>query len=498
MLDHALRFEMGAAYHVNPVYIPLTADTAWLSVTSDLSDTRTEETVDRFLAVLRNVATRGPGEQDVELQRSASIAGLDGHGWEVPWADFATSKELLGAVQTPRSALREEYLSVSVDRIRALADEILSGALYQVPSGLDVSLDGMNPLPEWSSWAAEGTRFYHEALLPGSPEVFELDERGMTVWVGDQPRSIEWDRIAAVLTWADGGRRVIGDDGVAIHVVSTIVKHGRTLVDAIDGRVPSDRRVRQGKRMCAPGTPPIRRDPAVRVRWLRQIGTIRVIGGFLGLIGIVLFLQVLHDLGDGMTGKHTALVGAANLLALGLAATATWAVVFAVRRHDETLVGGGSGGVELYDLASVHLERLPHGVPTNRSFVRGGHLLAFLASQDLVSPWFAAEARESLGRLRRREITGPELYEEWSGVLASDMASDAGNQFLFHVLDIRNGRGSRYAHLVEQASAGVYGMPPSWDAYDQLAPRLEEELLRWRRRRHLYRLLRYFQAPPVF
>ena len=115
-LDHALRFEMGAAYHVQPVYIPLTADTAWLSVTSDLSDTRTEETVDRFLAVLRNVATQGPGEQDVELQRSASIAGLDGHGWEVPWADFATSNELVGAVQTPRSALREECLSVSVDR----------------------------------------------------------------------------------------------------------------------------------------------------------------------------------------------------------------------------------------------------------------------------------------------------------------------------------------------------------------------------------------------
>jgi len=70
------------------------------------------------------------------------------------------------------------------------------------------------------------------------------------------------------------------------------------------------------------------------------------------------------------------------------------------------------------------------------------------------------------------------------------MASDAGNQFLFHVLDIRNKRGPRYARLVGQVSAGAYGMPPRWNAYDQLAPRLEEELLRWRRRRHLYRLLR--------
>jgi hypothetical protein len=115
-----------------------------------------------------------------------------------------------------------------------------------------------------------------------------------------------------------------------------------------------------------------------------------------------------------------------------------------------------------------------------------------------VSPWFAAEAGESLERLRRREITGPELYEQWSGMLASDMATDAGNEFLFHMLDTRDRRGSRYARLVAQVSDGAYGMRPSWDAYDQLAPRLEEELLRWRRRRHLYRLLRYFEAPSVF
>ena len=222
--------------------------------------------------------------------------------------------------------------------------------------------------------------------------------------------------------------------------------------------------------MCAPGTPPIRRDPAVRVRWLRQIGTLRVIGGFLGLIGIVLLLQVVHDLGDAITGRHTALVGvAACSHSVSPQPRPGRSASPSGPRSGDTSVGGGSGGVELYDLASVHLERLPRGVPTNRSFVRGGHLLAFLALHELVSPWFAAEARESLGRLRRREITGPELYEEWSGVLASDMASDAGNQFLFHVLDFRNAHGSRYARLVEQSSAGAYGMPASWHAYDQLA-----------------------------
>jgi zinc protease len=498
MLQQALRIEMGAAYHVLPVYLPLTADTAWLSATSDLADARPEQTVSRFLAVLHDVATRGPDDSELELQRSEMIEGFQGHGWQIASADFATCNELLGAHQTSWSAVREEYRSVSVEQIRTLAAELLAGALYQVPPGLDVDLDGVHPLPKSSAWAAEGRRFGGEAFLPGPPEVFEFDARGLTVWVAEQPYSVEWNRAAAVLTWTDGGRKVIGEDGTTINLHPTLVRNGRALVDEIDRRVPSNRRVPQGRRMCVPGAPAIRRDPAAQRRWSRQIGAIQVVGTFLALFAGMLVLQVLRDRDDVATSTHTALVGAAIVLVLGLAATAIWAVGFAVARRREIAVGGGSDGVELYDLASVHLDRIPDGLPTNRSLVRGGHLLAFLALQDLVSPWFAAEAHESLERLRRREITGPELYHEWGGVLASDMVSETGNEFLFHLLAIRRARGSRYACLVEQASAGGYEMPPSWEAYDQLAPGLEEALLRWRRHQHLYRLLRSFQAPPVF
>jgi zinc protease len=149
-LQQVLRFEMGAAYHVMPVYMPLTAGAAWLSMTSDLSDSLMKETVQRFVAVVQDVATRGPSEEELDRHRAASVASLDSHGWELSLADAAVFDELFGSVHVTRAGLRDTYLSVSVDRIREFAGSVVAGALYQVPPGLDVELDGIKPLSAWS------------------------------------------------------------------------------------------------------------------------------------------------------------------------------------------------------------------------------------------------------------------------------------------------------------------------------------------------------------
>ena len=118
-LQDALRFDMGSAYQVLAAYWPLCADAAWLSMTTDLSDSRTEEAVRRFLEVLKEIATRGPLAEEVDRYRAARLAALDDHGWQLGLADFAVFNELLGAPQTTRAAIRDEYLSVTGEQIRA-------------------------------------------------------------------------------------------------------------------------------------------------------------------------------------------------------------------------------------------------------------------------------------------------------------------------------------------------------------------------------------------
>src|SRR5262249_21768676 len=151
--------------------------------------------------VLHDVATGGPFEEELDRQRSVAIAALDGHGWEIGAADAAVFGELFGSLQATRATLRDAYRSVSAQRVRELANAVVSGALYQVPPGLDIELDGIKPLSTWSSWGVEGGGFDQEPFLGGPHERFVLDERGMTVWVGDVPLSVEWDRIAAMPCW---------------------------------------------------------------------------------------------------------------------------------------------------------------------------------------------------------------------------------------------------------------------------------------------------------
>jgi len=496
-LQRTLRFEMGAAYNVGAFYAPLTADTAWTAVMSDLSDTRPEAAARRFLSVLEETAARGPAEDDCEQQRAASIASFDAHDREPGMADKAAFNELLGAVQQPRSALIDEYRAVSRDQIRALAADLLSSALYQVPPGLDVPSDGMHPLPEWSTWAADGTSFAPAAFLGGPPERFVVGGRGLTVWVGDQARSIEWGKVAAMLRWGDGGRQIIGEEGAQINVVPSRVQRGQALVAAIDTRVSATLCIPQGRRMCPPVVPPIRRDPAVRKRWLRHLKIIRLAATLGAMVAVMLVLDLAQESHRGTGPTRDWLVGASGLFAVGGAATAVMITLSALARRAEMSVGGGDA-VEVYDVATAHRQRLPAGVPVNHSHARGGHLLAFLALHDLASPWFMEAAGDAVGRLRRRDITGPELYEAWNGVLASDMLSATGNEFLFDLLRARSARGSRYTRILREIDGDGYRMAPTWDAYDRLEPWLEEELSRWRRYWRLAPLLRGMQAPPAF
>jgi zinc protease len=495
-LQRTLRFEMGAAYNVGSFYLPLTANAAWASVMSELSDTRPEEAARRFLAVLKETAAQVV-EEDCEQHRAACIASFDAHGWEPGMADSAAFSELLGAGQPTKAALINEYRSVSLDQIRALADEMLSGALYQVPPGLDVPSDGMHPLPEWSTWVAEGASFEPAAFLPGVRERFVVGERGLTVWVGDKARSVAWTQVRAMLCWADGGRQVLGEDGVQINVVPLRVQRGQDLVAAIDAHVPAKLRVPHGKRICAPIVPPIRRDPAVRRRWLRHLRIIRLTGTVLAIAAVMLLLDFVREGSAGVGPTRDSLIGAMGLFAVAGAAAGVILTVSALTRRAEMSVGGGDS-VEVYDVAAAHRQRLPAGVPVNHSHARGGHLLAFLMLHDFASQWFMAEAGDAVDRLRRREITGPELYKAWDGVLASDMLSPMGNEFLFDLLRARSGRRSRYTRLLREIDGDGYRLEPTWDAYDRLTPWLEEELSRWRRYRGLKPFVRGMQAPPAF
>ena len=490
-LQRVLRYEMGSTYHVLPAYLRLTTEMAYVSMTSDVAASQPADPILAFLKTLQDIADHGPKNEEVEQQRAAAMSALSAHGSEMGQADSAAFEALVGSAYTSWKVLEAAYSAVTSEEIRAISAALHDSTLYQVPAGLEVKLDGLAPLPAWSSWSVEGITFQPEPFLTGLPERFVVGDRGLTLWVGKNPVSVAWNQVAAVQAWGDGSRRVIGNERFQVNMSPTRVRKGSELTLMIDVHTDKGLRVESGKRLAPPVAPYIRRDPRARKRWATHQQTYAIIG--LLLIALIAGL-VSYGRAWGFSRATTFVL----IVTLFIRYLAQWLYL---QRRAVASVGGDVEGIEVYDLADVHAKRLPQGVPATRALVRGGHLLAFLALRDFTSDWFAKESREAMVKLSKQEITGADLYNEWGGVLASDMVSPEGNEFLFDFLAVRSGRGSRYEHILEPETAkhgGFYNIPPDWEVYDRLAPSLERELVRWKRLRRVYKLLRYFRAPPAF
>jgi hypothetical protein len=485
-LRRLLRFEMGAAYEVAASYVPLDATTAHLAVWSDVAEAKAADVVRTFLATVAD-AELANVDEDLEAERAAALASFEGSEVDVGIADGMAFDELLGSETATREALRAEYRGMSAVDVRRVAAAVRATAIHEVPAGVDAPVAGLHAPSRWSSWSVEGDIYQPAAGIDGTPERFVVGERGLTVWVGDHPLSVEWSRVVAMPCWSDGGRRLIAADGTAIIIAPSRVRNGRELVDRLDACVPPARRVHVGKRLAPPVRPPVRHDPRARRRWARQ-------RSFNAVLGVVLLILLLPLLGPAHLPVATAVgIALAEIAVIGGAIAAV-----ALVRRAETAVGGSTDGIELYDYAEGHRQQLQPEAPAIAPYVRGGTLLAFLVLHDLTNAWFATESGAAVDRLRRREITGPELYREWDGILASDMLSPAGNEFLFDFLAVRSKKGSRYRRTQAATSFGPNALPVTWESYDRIAPALDRELAQWRRWRLAHRFARMVRLPPVF
>jgi hypothetical protein len=139
----------------------------------------------------------------------------------------------------------------------------------------------------------------------------------------------------------------------------------------------------------------------------------------------------------------------------------------------------------VYDKAKYHYGgNYPEGLPDEQAFVHTGLYLGWIMERELYSEWFGAESAGSIARFRAREITGPDVYEEWDGCLIDDMLSDEGNAFSQTYFEFEHGRYLRdYEELLARGLPSLYHVANTWENYDRLRERLDERLAEWRRSR---------------
>jgi hypothetical protein len=138
--------------------------------------------------------------------------------------------------------------------------------------------------------------------------------------------------------------------------------------------------------------------------------------------------------------------------------------------------------VEVYDKAKWHYgaDNFGRDLAPEQGFVHTGLFLGWLILHGLVDMVELADEAPEIDEVRRRERTGPELFQSMDGVLLSTMLTDEGNAFAAAYFDFDHG-----GYLLDyEAGLGVglpslYHVADTWENYDRLAAVVDRRYAAW-------------------
>lgn len=129
-----------------------------------------------------------------------------------------------------------------------------------------------------------------------------------------------------------------------------------------------------------------------------------------------------------------------------------------------------------YDKAKYHFDGdFPKDLPLAQAYVHTGLFLGWLIDHNLCSDFFVQEAKEDIEQFKKRQLTGPQIYEHWDGCLISEMLSEQGNRFAAAYFDFEHGQFlADYEKLFCSQLPSLYHVKDTWENYDKLAALIDQ------------------------
>jgi zinc protease len=295
-LRHRLRHDEGRSYGVSGSMEALGPDTGHGVLVADCLPEEAEAVRDGMLAELGRLALTGPTAEEL-----AKLASQAARAWADPEASAAlaswTAREaLLGRPIRRRAEVVAEMEAVEPPAVASAMSDAFESALWLVPGHL-----GMDDrrITEWSGWSPRrpSGRSYVRAGAPDAPERLVVGGDAVSLVVEPERQiTVGFSDCAAVLSWDDGARTVLGLSGMQVHIHPEAWVDGRRAVAAVDDWVPRSMVVPMGREAGAPAPPrppePVAAPPppprAARVRRRRGPGLwiVMVVCGLMALGGI--------------------------------------------------------------------------------------------------------------------------------------------------------------------------------------------------------------------
>ena len=137
----------------------------------------------------------------------------------------------------------------------------------------------------------------------------------------------------------------------------------------------------------------------------------------------------------------------------------------------------------VYDKASWHYDGdYPADLAQEQAFVHSGMFLGWIIDHDLNSDWFKEELESYISAFKKREMTGPKVFEACDGVLMADMLSDEGNAFAEYYFDFKNSAYLRdYSKVLGVGLPTLYHVRDSWENYEKLTVTIDRRYWQWKK-----------------
>ena len=304
-----LRTSRAASYSPEVGYRPLTGGAAAVVAFADVVEGREDVVAERVPAALAEIIADGPTEQELSARRAEVRRGPEMPGFAGARVTSVAWDVLHGGrVQTMEEILADAD-QVTADQVATAAGDVRRDALLQIPVGVQLPPFPWVKAPDSLSPPVEPGRSFR--FLGGDVRLVVAPE-GVTVTGRELVLTVRRENIAALGRWEDGGRLLIGTDGIHLTVEPTIWRAGRKAVEIIDATVPDEVTVDLGTRP----------DESVpRISWGRRLRRLagpglEVLAVSLPAVGMVL----------------VAVVGREDLVPVSIAVTMVAATAILVRR----------------------------------------------------------------------------------------------------------------------------------------------------------------------
>jgi predicted Zn-dependent peptidase len=236
-LFRALRQHGGYSYTAAAAYLPRDSEWATVTALADAAPEKDDAVVGGFVDAIAKLCVGNVEEADLASAKTSALRALesfDSTAGRLP----AHAMNLLVGHPTPTDAeLVAEIEAADSGDIERVAGLVWDDALVLVPrAGLEWA--GVDPAPQNSTDIVSGSE---HIALDDKQLTLIVGPAGVTIrHAGGAQSTVRYTELAALHTYPDGGRVLVGQDGFRVVVEPTRYVRGVEVVRAIDAAVPEE------------------------------------------------------------------------------------------------------------------------------------------------------------------------------------------------------------------------------------------------------------------